>query len=597
MTLPGGRSVARKPEGPGQVTTERTIPQQRPSAAFTAQDISPLADLPGTGQPGGEQPGGDRPGARRRRGPAWLTAAPAVVTLLVVCWQIQRPSYWRDEGATLSAVTRPPGALVRMLAHADAVHGAYYLFMWAVVHIGGTGEVVTRLPSALAMAAAAAMVALTGRELISPWAGLLAGLLFAALPEVSRYGQEARSYAIVTALAATASYFLVRALNAGTEPASPAGPSGPAGHQVRHRWLAAYGLALTVLGLVNFFALTLIPAHALTVWLARRPAHRPGRPAGAPAGGPAASSSGQTRGRPPRTGWLTAAAVAVVVASPVVWFAWQQRNAQGWLKSPGLDMLVKLHFLVGSVFLLGFLALIVAVSVTRTGRAGRGQVRACWPGPFVALCVPWLLLPPAILISASLIQPVYTLRYILFCLPAVALIGGAGLATLGRWVGPVALALIVVLALPGQIVARHTAAHGDNVRLADREVAAAYRPGDAVLYVSRDARYMAAAYPYGLSELRNIWLASGKIPSGTLAGTYLPRPVIHQRLARLHRVWVVAVGIHPLAQLPLLHGLHFRLVRQYHPSDIWLLLYWHQVLPPSQPAQPPRPTAEPRPAP
>ena len=189
----------------------------------------------------------------------------------------------------------------------------------------------------------------------------------------------------------------------------------------------------------------------------------------------------------------------------------------------------------------------------------------------------------------------YTLRYILFCLPALALIGGAGLAALGRGWARSALALVVVLALPGQIADRHTAAHGDNVRLADREVAAAYHHGDAVLYVSRAARYMAAAYPYGLPELRNIWLASGKIPSGTLAGTYLPRPVIHQRLARVHRVWVVAVGAHPLANLPLLHGLHFRLVRQYHPSDIWLLLYWHHVLPPPPSAQSVRPTAGPRP--
>jgi mannosyltransferase len=478
-----------------------------------------------------------------------------------------------------------------MLVHADAVHGAYYLLMWAVVRIGGTGELVTRLPSALAMAATAAMVALIGRRLISPKAGLLAGLLFAALPEVSRYGQEARSYALVTALAAAASYFLVRALGTG-----PGGPDRPGHdrHQVRRRWLLAYGLALAAVGLVNFFALTLIPAHATTVWLARRPAS--GGLARRPASGRLArlpASSGLARG------WLAAAAVAVAVASPVAWFAWQQRNAQEWLKPPGLVMLAKLHYLIGSVFLVGLLALVVAGSVALSKWAGRARTQASWPSQLVALCVPWLVLPPAILISASVIQPVYTLRYIVFCLPAVALIGGAALAALGRWLGPVALALAVVLALPGQIIDRRTAAHGDNIRLADREVAAAYRPGDAVLYVSRDARYMAAAYPYGLPELRNVWLASGRIPSGTLAGTYLPRPVIHERLARVHRVWVVAVGKHPLDHLPLLHDLHFRLARQYHPSDIWLLLYWHQVLPPpppSAPGQPAGPTPKPRPA-
>jgi hypothetical protein len=35
-----------------------------------------------------------------------------------------------------------------------ARHGAYHVLMWAVVRLGGAGELATRLPSALAMAAA-----------------------------------------------------------------------------------------------------------------------------------------------------------------------------------------------------------------------------------------------------------------------------------------------------------------------------------------------------------------------------------------------------------------------------------------------------------
>jgi mannosyltransferase len=349
------------------------------------------------------------------------------------------------------------------------------------------------------------------------------------------------------------------------------------------RWLLAYGAALTALGLVNIFALTLIPAHALTVCLARRHADSPAGPAV-----PAPRRPGRRAGRSPLAGWLAAAAVALTVTAPVDWFAWQQRGAQQWLKSPDLTMLSKLHFLIGPATLVGLALLIVACGLAWSMLAGRARISANWPGQMVCLCVPWLLLPPAILISVSLIQPVYTLRYVLFCLPAAAIIGGASLAALGRWVGPAALALVVVLAVPAQVTDRRTAAHGDNIRLADREVAAAYQPGDAVLYVSQDARYMAAAYPYGLPSLRNIGLAQGRVLSGTLAGTYLPHPAIHRRLARVRRVWVVAVGIHPLAHLPLLHGLHFHLVRQYHPSDIWLLLYRHPVRTPSQPSRPAR---------
>ena len=191
--------------------------------------------------------------------PAWLQAVPPLVTFAVVLWGITGSSYWRDEAASLSAAERPLGNLVRMLGHVDAVHGAYYVIIWAVVRIGGAGELATRLPSALAMAAAAAAVTALGRRLVSPRAGLASGLVFAILPEVSWYGQEARSYAMVTALAAVASYLLVRALQA-------AGGAGAG------RWLAAYGAVLAALGkstkLTHRFLQHLGRLHISTITLA-----------------------------------------------------------------------------------------------------------------------------------------------------------------------------------------------------------------------------------------------------------------------------------------------------------------------------------------
>jgi mannosyltransferase len=486
---------------------------------------------------------------------------PPVITLIVVSWQIQRPSYWRDEGATLSAVTRPGRALLAMLGHADAVHGAYYLGLWVITRLGGTSEAVTRLPSAVAMAIAAAAIAGTGRRLVSTRAGLLSGLVFAVLPEISRYGQEARSYALVTAIAAVASYLLARVLTAERDR-----------DPHRTRWLAAYGCALAFLGLVNIFGLTLIPAHLVTVILVGR--RRP-RASEAAAKRPRSERVSAGRRDPGRrsllTGWVTAALAAVVTASPVLWLAWQQREAQDWLKPPGLSTFEKLHDLIGSGFLAGALLLAVIGGIVIGRRTGR--LPATWPAGVPALALPWLLLPPALLITVSLIQPLYTLRYIIFVLPAVALLAGTGLAALEhRWLVLAALALIVAAAVPGQVNARKTAAHGDNIRQADRWIAAVRHPGDTVVYTGRDARYMAAAYPYGLAQLRNIGLARPKIPSRTLAGSYLHPPGLHDRLAGVHRVWVVTVGTRE-RYLPELRGLGFHLVHRYHPSDLWLSLY------------------------
>src|ERR1700726_828479 len=87
---------------------------------------------------------GARTGAARRAGfsagTAWMLAVPGVATLVITLWGITGASYWRDEAATLSAAQRPFGNLLRTLGNIDAVHGAYYLLIWVMVKLGGTGE-------------------------------------------------------------------------------------------------------------------------------------------------------------------------------------------------------------------------------------------------------------------------------------------------------------------------------------------------------------------------------------------------------------------------------------------------------------------------
>ena len=67
--------------------------------------------------------------------------------------------------------------------------------------------------SVLAMAGAAACVTLAGRKLAGTGPGLLAGLVFALMPSVSRFAQEARSYALEVLVATLAALLLLRALD------------------------------------------------------------------------------------------------------------------------------------------------------------------------------------------------------------------------------------------------------------------------------------------------------------------------------------------------------------------------------------------------
>jgi mannosyltransferase len=483
-------------------------------------------------------------------GPLWMRILPPVVMFVMGLWRITGPSYWRDEAATMTAVRRPFHELLRMMGHVDAVHGVYYMIIWVVVRLGGTGELVTRLPSAVAMACAAAAVAALGRRLVSPRAGLAAGLLFAALPQISLYAQDAREYAAVTALAATGSYLLVRALTATGR---------------RTGWLAGYAVCLGLMGGLNVFSLLLVGAHAITVAVAAARAWR---------------HRGRAAGVSLAAGWLAAAAGAIAVASPILALGIAQRGTLSWITTPPLLGTIEgLRKLIGPAPMLIALCLAIALGVVLDVLARR-PLRASWPPELFTLCLPWLLLPPALLIGVSYASPVYTFRYVLFCAPAAALIGGAGLAALVlpsvpgvlAWVpAVVALAVIAALGVSAQLALRQPDGHGTNIREANAIVAGERHPGDAVLYLGTDSKYFPAAYPGGFAKLDDI--GQGQTPSqaGNLVGRQLPAAVIRRRLAHIGRLWLVHLG--PRPHDPLLDGLGFRLVRQWRASDIWLLLY------------------------
>lgn len=507
----------------------------------------------GTGS-AGAAPLPDRPGP----GPAWLPLIPALVTLLVGLYKITGPSFTRDESATLAAVHRSFPQLVRMLGHVDVVHGAYYALIWVVVRAGGSSEFALRLPSAIAMAIAAAMVTVLGRRLVSSWAGLAAGLTFAFLPQVSWFAENAREGAVLTALACVASYCLLRALG---EDAA------------RGRWLVAYGVMLVALGLGNLFALLLVVAHAVTLAWSRRE-YRVGR------------------GFVLR--WAAAVVATLILVSPVAVVGYSELHQIRWIKPPGFYALLSVERLVGGTLLFFLVLAIVACAVVvSTGLAGTGLAgtglasrgadgarrSAHWPAGLFRLALPWLLLPPAILLTASVVHPVYTFRYIVYCIPAAALLIGAALAALGRYAGPVALVVIVLAGLHSQLAERRADGHDVDIRHADHLVARYERPGDALLNISAQSgprkgsgeRTLEGAYPYGLAQPRDISAGASPEQSGTLGGTYASASVIRQRLTRVTRLWVVEwTTPKPVV---ILDGLGFRLIHSWDVKGLWLRLY------------------------
>ena len=163
-------------------------------------------------------------------------------------------------------------------------------------------------------------------------------------------------------------------------------------------------------------------------------------------------------------------------------------------------------------------------------------------------------MPPFVLIAASFVKPVYYVRYVEFCLPALAILAGAGLVglirlaavtPLGRlrlaWL-PAALVvagLAALLAGPQQAI-RQTAARPDNLRLASAIVAANEQPGDVVFYIPLNMHVLGTGYPAPFLRLRDIALAESPIASATLTGTEITSPaLLKSRFTDVRRVWVV----------------------------------------------------------
>lgn len=487
-------------------------------------------------------PAAPRGWLRNPASPLWVAGIPALVTFGAMLYQIGRPSLWQDEVSTLSDTQRTLPEMFRLLGNLDIVHAAYYLFMWAEERVAGSSAVALRFPSAVGMAVAAGVIAMLGLRLVSARAGLAAGLVFAALPQVSWYGQDARDIALDTALATVASYLFIRAL----EP-------GP----LRRRRLIGYGVVLAVLGLLNFFCLLLIAAHAVML-AAQLLRHRR-----AAAAAPAQLNGGvpDRTAAPPLLGWAVATGVAILVAAPIMVAGWQQRGQINWITPPGTTTLARIGRLIGPPWMVvALLAIPVVALCAGAVRGGQARLRRDWPSQLLLLSVPWLLLPAGLLLAASLIHPVFITRYVVFCLPALALLVGTGLAALGRVAGLVALAVVVALGLPMQAKVRAADGHGQNLRVISHFLGTEAHKGDAVYFASRYVRKIAVGYPDGYRHLRDIGLGESAIKAGEPAGVNAPAAVVRQRLRKVTRLWVIRTA---RDHLPALRKLGFRPVHHW----------------------------------
>ncbi|MFJ9519038.1 hypothetical protein ACIRPK_12325 [Kitasatospora sp. NPDC101801] len=464
------------------------------------------------------------PSAAKRRALTLLTVLPPAVVALYRCLDgIGSRQLWRDEHASWWAATLDFEDLRALLGTIDAVIAPYYLLLRLWITGFGDSAASMRTPSALAMALAAAVTAALGRRLAvrsgvsrtglaASLTGLGAGLAFALLPAVARYGQEARPYAFSVLAVVVSTLLLLRALEQ---------PSAS-------RW-AWYAASVTLVGAAHLVSLLVLAAHLLA----------------------ALTLALRDRDRAAFWYWALAALAGVGGIATLLLRGNGQSKQIAW-NNPTLDDLTGLpRELFGSW---STAAVVLGLAVI-----------GLWPARrHAGLLVCWIVLPPVLTYVTVDRLHLFLERYLLFTLAPCVLLAAAGagwlLSPLGRaavgrvvagLLGTALLGGIAFLAQPAMATLGDNPKSEPDYRGTADLLAAQTKPGDGMVINSQLNARRALAY-----ELRDrqaptdILLQYYPEDLGRFQGVECTDPSECARFT--DRLWLVstAVGPNPLAQLP-----------------------------------------------
>jgi hypothetical protein len=443
----------------------------------------------------------------RPRVARWALVGVLLLAFGLRLYRLGADSLWYDETVSLHLAGKELPALVAHTA-GDIHPPGYYLLLHGWLRLSGSGMVTSPEaadPPVAAVDFVAAffslffgllLVALAYRlaaEVFGPPAGLLAAFLVAISPYNVWYSQEVRMYTLGAALGTGLLYAVLRLLRqwpAAQRQRQPGANPWP--------WLGLY-ILLGALGLwVLYYSAFLLVAINLMVgvwWLARRP------------------RSKAWLGR-----WMLAQGAVLLLHSPWIPVAWRQAThppVPPWRSFTGLgEVLLE----TWTALSLGqsalpssgwppvwvWLVLLLAAGLCLLSLfARRRQGRRLGAEP--SFLAGHVLLPVLLIYLASMVTPLYHVRYAFpYSTPFYVLLAG-GLAWLWQRRGPAAQRLVaqrlvaqlgwawaglawlslvaIVLSSAASLIAYHTDPHyvADDHRAAAAFLAERWRPGDAIL--------------------------------------------------------------------------------------------------------------------
>ncbi len=330
-----------------------------------------------------------------------LSVLAGATAALLGAISIERRSLWMDEALDVHWTALSWSDYLRVAFENEGSQVLYLLLLKPWVALTSTDEWVARAPSVLAAALAAALIVPLGIRLFgSRLVGIGAGLLLATNAFSVAWSQQVRQYALAMLFAVVVTYLFVVALESDG-----------------WGWWFAYGVVAGVSVYSHFFVALVLASHVPALLVARREGlwHR----------------------------WAVAAGIALAIALPAVNFVLYHDTGQvGWI--PELqyayvkDVLYEVSGESRLALVVGALALVaLAIGAYRGGREAWRHV----------LVASWLVVPLVLALAISYFKPMLVDRYLIVGVPALALATAYAASRLGRWAGPAALVVLLVVAV------------------------------------------------------------------------------------------------------------------------------------------------------
>jgi mannosyltransferase len=421
-----------------------------------------------------------------------------VLAALATAFGSWNPSFWNDEAATLRLARLSLPQLASFVESKDAVHALYATMMHFWIQAFGESELSVRAPSIIAVGVATIGVYCLGLHLVNRRAALAAAVVFALLPRTAFNGIEARSYAIATALVVGAAILLLSAIRSR-----------------RILLWVVYLFLMTVAIYVFLYSALILPAFAL---------------------------AGLTQARPARADHLRRAVGALlpgVLAVPMGLIAVAQSEQVAWLRDQPINAYtIGVETFFGSAWWLAVLVVGLMVLAIVLGKLK--------PDSILLFLVVWLLAPLVLLVAVSVtVQPVFTPRYVSMSTPAMALLAGMAITSLGRRFAVLSLATFILAALPYFVALRAETSKpgGQDLRLVASSIQRLAVPGDGFLLedtgtVSLRPRIALAAYPAAFSGLSDLALDKPYFSVGSYSDKLIGDATLQVRISDTHRIWL-----------------------------------------------------------